>query len=218
MRVALSPVELTDGLDELVSTVGDDRLTAQEIFLDLRGLEEAAGDREDHPDSTVGRIEPIVHRERLRLDPAPGEHVSEFGESKDRFELVVEEVDGGSFLGHTGTDEDRLEVLAQFEAQHPGHRHHGGDDGRQIGHQVRVVLANVRDHRRAGRGDVAHVRILFQQAAVGPPHQVGPQGDLVDRIETEGSDHGHQSTRRHLPELRGETGGHEGCHPGARRQ
>jgi len=211
-------IELADGVDELVPTFGDDHFAGQKVFVHPGCLEKAAGYGEHHAHSAIGGIEAIVRGEVLRLDAALLEHVSQLRKGEDGFDLLVDEVDRRSLLGHARTHEDHLEVLAHVMAERARHRHHGGDQRGQVGHQAGMILAHVRHHRRTGSGDVALIGILFEQTVVGFGHEIGAQRHLVDRVEAERSDHRDQSTRRNIDELRGEAGCHQGRYLGVRFQ
>ncbi len=123
-------------------------------------------------------------------------------------------VDGGPLLGYTRSHEHRLDVGTEIVAEYPGHRHHGGDHRRQIGHQPGMVLAHIRDHGRAGGGDVAAFRVFLQQLAVFVGDEIGSQSHLMHGVEAQGPDHGDQLAGRDIGEFSRETGGDHGRHVG----
>ena len=211
-RVGVGDVELADGVDEFVSPVGHDDLTAQQVLLHLGCLQQSSGDGKDHPDPAVWGIEQTLILERFGFDATLLEHVPQLGERQHRLDLLVGEVDGGPLLGHARSDEDHSEVLPQLVAEHPGHGDHGGDQWSEIGHELGMVLAHERDHRRTRGGDVALVGVPFEQAAISLRHQVGSERDLMDRLEAQRPDHGYQRSGRHVGELRREARRHHRRH------
>ena len=169
-------------------------------------MQQAAGDREDRPDAAARRVEVALVLECLGFDAASVEHVAQFGKGEYGVHLAVGSIDGGPLLGHAGAHEDDLDVLSQIMAKYPGHRHHRRDDGSEVRHQPRMVLSHVGDRRRTRCRDVPPLGVLLDQLAVGVGHQIGSKGELVDRVETEGPDHGNQLAGGGVGELGREAG------------
>ena len=116
-------------------------------------------------------------------------------------------------LGHARADEDAAHIVAvELLHRQRGGDHRGHDRHEAVDH-LRVVLAHVLGHGRAGGRDVHARRIRLQVLRVGTAHQVGALRDLHDVLEPgrpEGADElrgRHVEARR---ERRRQQRGHRG--------
>ena len=201
-RLGLAVLEVGDGVDEVLAPVGAHDVAAQQVLVEVGGLQHPARDGEEGAEAAVRRVEVLAGLvPPEEADAARGEEGAELHVGERRVDLALELLVAGlALLGDAGPDEHDLEVRAVLLVQHARDREHRRDDGREAVEDVGVVLAHVADHRRAGGGDVAPV-VLSQQPHVLLGDEVGAEADLVDAGEAEVPERADQAGRAALREL-----------------
>ncbi len=169
----MSHIELVDGIDELVSPLGHDDLTAQQVLLKAGRLQQPARDGKHSSHPAVGRIEIVARIYRAGVDPLVLEHLSQLGERENRVYLNVGRVDACPFLGDAGTYEGDMEVITQVVAERPCHCHHRRGHRGQESSKSGLVLANVGVYGWAWSGDIPAPRFALQQFGVLMRDQIG---------------------------------------------
>ena len=212
-RLGLAVLELADGVGQVGAPVGGHDVAAEQILVELGGLQHAARDGEQGAEAAVRWIEVVVGGRQRGQSDAPGlQHGAQLDVGERGVDLALELlVQRLALLGDAGTDEDDLHVGPVLGVEHAGDGEHRRDDGGEVVEQIGVVLARVAHDGRAGGGHVAAVG-RGEQSRVFGGHQVGAEADLVDVGEAEGAQGRDQRRSVALGELRRVAGGDDRRH------
>ena len=177
-QVALG--EFLDRLQDVASTLGGHDLTRHQVFLQVGGVQDAAADGKTGRRRRRGGGSKSLAITLSGKMP-PSSHIRRrFRERQHRVHLAGDlGALGLHLLCDARPDENDLHVVAIEMMDRAGHGHHRRHDGRQLGHQLRIVSLDEADDRRTGRGDEAVAVALQQEFPVSPGDQVRAEGPLL---------------------------------------
>ena len=207
-------VELGDGLDELAPALGDDQFSGEQVLGEPGRLQQPAGDGEDraHARRRAGRTgrRSVKFSGLMPLLRNMSRSSAKVRTASTSMWVVSMEA---RFLATHGPMKTTLMSGPRSWCSTRAMATMGETMGARYGIRRGWYLRTY--ETAAGHGVVMYrpSGFVLQELAVGVGHEVGAQGDLVDRIEAQGADHGDQRAGRDVGELGGEAGGHHGHHP-----